>query len=128
MKFHIIIQPCQFLVQRTLCNLQLHSESLRKRFTTESDELSSSECCWKENLQLKVAASTQRPEKNAWLNFTLYQKQLFWNIKKGWSLKSLSKFCKNWNLKTIKTFEFCWRCGWSFVQSSHDFHMEDEEM
>ena len=45
LKFHIIIQPSQFLVQRTLCILQLHSDSLRKRFTTESNELSSSECC-----------------------------------------------------------------------------------
>ena len=44
LKFHII-QPSQFLVQRTLCILQLHSDSLRKRFTTESNELSSSECC-----------------------------------------------------------------------------------
>ena len=42
LKFHIIIQPSQFLVQRTLCILQLHSDSLRKRFTTESNELSSS--------------------------------------------------------------------------------------
>ena len=42
LKFHIIIQPSQFLVQRTLCFLQLHSDSLRKRFTTESNELSSS--------------------------------------------------------------------------------------
>ena len=42
LKFRIIIQPSQFLVQRTLCILQLHSDSLRKRFTTESNELSSS--------------------------------------------------------------------------------------
>ena len=42
LKFCIIIQPSQFLVQRTLCILQLHSDSLRKRFTTESNELSSS--------------------------------------------------------------------------------------
>ena len=55
-----------FWFRGPICNLQLHSESLRKRFTTESDELSSSECCWKENLQLKVAASTQQPEKNGW--------------------------------------------------------------
>ena len=33
------------------------------RFTTESDELISSECCWKENLQLKVAALPQKPKK-----------------------------------------------------------------
>ena len=33
------------------------------RFTTESDELSSSECCGKENLQLKVAALTQQLKK-----------------------------------------------------------------
>ena len=45
LKFHIIIQPSQFLVQRTLCILQLHSDSLRKRFTTESNELTYSECC-----------------------------------------------------------------------------------
>ena len=45
LKFRIIIQPSQFLVQRTLCILQLHSDSLRKRFTTESNELSYSECC-----------------------------------------------------------------------------------
>ena len=40
MKFHITIHPSQFLVQRTLCILQLYLESLRKRFTTESNELS----------------------------------------------------------------------------------------
>ena len=39
-KFHITIHPSQFLVQRTLCTLQLYVESLRKRFTTESNELS----------------------------------------------------------------------------------------
>ena len=41
----------------------MHSESLRKWFTSESNELSSSECCGKENLQLKVAALTQQPKK-----------------------------------------------------------------
>ena len=51
------------MVQRTLSILQLHSESLRKWFTSESNELSSSECCGKENLQLKVAALTQQPKK-----------------------------------------------------------------
>ena len=122
----IIIRPSHFVVQRTLSILQLHSESLRKWFTSESNELSSSECCWKENLQLKVAALTQQPKK--WLNLALYQEQLCWNIKKSWSLKSLSKLCKIGNLKTIKKFEFCWHFGWNFVQSSHDFHMEDEEM
>ena len=32
----------------------------RKR--TENDSLSLSECCWKENLQIKVAALTQQPK------------------------------------------------------------------
>ena len=27
-----------------------------------------------------------------------------------------------------KKFEFCRHCGWNFVKSSHDFHMQDEEM
>ena len=29
---------------------------------TENDSLSLSECCWKENLQIKVAALTQQPK------------------------------------------------------------------
>ena len=40
LKFHITIHSSQFLVQRTLCILQLYLESLRKMFTTESNELS----------------------------------------------------------------------------------------
>ena len=40
LKFHIIAHSSQFLVQRTLCILQLHQKSLKKRFTTESNELS----------------------------------------------------------------------------------------
>ena len=65
--FILSFSHVNFWFRGPICNLQLHSESLRKRFTTESDELSSSECCWKENLQLKVAASTQQPKKkNGW--------------------------------------------------------------
>ena len=70
--------------------------------TTESDELSSSECCWKENLQLKVAALTQQPKKMV----CALSKTICWNIKKGWSLKSHSKFFKIWNLKAIKKSSF----------------------
>ena len=40
------------------------------------------------------------------MNLALYQEQLCWNIKKGWSLKSHSKLCKIWNLKTIKKIQF----------------------
>ena len=57
---------------------------------TESNELSSSECCWKENLQLKVASLTQQPKK---MVCTL-SKTICWNIEKGWSLKSHSNFFK----------------------------------
>ena len=74
-KFHINIHPSQFLVQRTLCTLQLYLESLRKRFTTESNELSL-DCWWKDNMQLKVATSTQQLKKS-WqkecLNLALYE-------------------------------------------------------
>ena len=64
--FILSFSHVNFWFRGPICNLQLHSESLRKQFAPESDELSSSECCWKENLQLKVAASTQQPEKNVW--------------------------------------------------------------
>ena len=64
--FILSFSHVNFWFRGPIGNPQLHSESLRKRFTTESDELSSSECCWKENLQLKVAASTQQPKKNGW--------------------------------------------------------------
>ena len=54
-------------------NLSSSTVALRKfkkRFTTVRDESSSSECCCKENLQLKVAGLTQQPKKIAkkWLN------------------------------------------------------------
>ena len=58
-----------------VCTLQLHSEILRKRFTTENDSLSLSECCWKENLQIKVAALTQQPKQNnVWTYFSTLSK------------------------------------------------------
>ena len=80
--FILSFSHVNFWFRGPICNLQLHSESLRKRFTTESNELSSSECCWKENLQLKVAASTQQPKKNGWtLHFI--KNNFFANIKKG---------------------------------------------
>ena len=83
---------------------------------TESDELSSSECCWKENLQLKVASLTQQPKK---MVCTL-SKTICWNIEKGWSLKSHSKFFKIWHLKAIKKIrvllalwlELCSKFSW----------------
>ena len=59
--------------------------------TTESDELSSSECCWKENLQLKVAALTQQPKK---MVCTL-SKTICWNIKKGLITKISFKIFQN---------------------------------
>ena len=80
--FILSFSHVNFWFRGPICNLQLHSESLRKRFTTESNELSSSECCWKENLQLKVAASTQQPKKNGWtLHFI--KNNFFASIKKG---------------------------------------------
>ena len=69
--FILSFSHVNFWFRGPICNLQLHSESLRKRFTPESDELSSSECCWKENLQLKVAASTQQPKKKMVELYTL---------------------------------------------------------
>ena len=59
--------------------------------TTESDELSSSECCWKENLQLKVAALTRQPKK---MVCTL-SKTICWNIKKGLITKISFKIFQN---------------------------------
>ena len=51
-------------------NVMYSTVALRKfkklRFTTESDELISSECCWQENLQLK--ALPQKPKKRVELS------------------------------------------------------------
>ena len=96
-----------FILSFSQVNLWFKEPYVFYSCTTESGELSSSECCWKENLQLKVAALTQQPKK---MVCTL-SKTICWNIKKGWSLKSHSKFFKIWNLKAIKKIEFCWHCG-----------------
>ena len=63
-----------------VCIRQLHSEILRTRFTTENDSLSLSECCWKENLQIKVAALTQQPKQMVELS-TLSQTTLLKYLK-----------------------------------------------
>ena len=79
--FILSFSHVNFWFRGPICNLQLHSESLRKRFTTESDELSSSECCWKENLQLKVAASTLSKttfRANHWILFQNFAKTEIW--------------------------------------------------
>ena len=52
-----------FILSFSQVNLWFKEPYMFYSCTTESDELSSSECCWKENLQLKVAALTQQPKK-----------------------------------------------------------------
>ena len=72
--FILSFSHVNFWFRGPICNLQLHSESLRKRFTTESNELSSSECCWKEN---QFCNSKWQPQLN--------------NLKKMVELYTLSK-------------------------------------
>ena len=96
-----------FILSFSQVNLWFKEPYVFYSCTTESDELSSSECCWKENLQLKVAALTQQPKK---MVCTL-SKTICWNIKKGLITKISFKIFQNLKFESQKKIEFCWHCG-----------------
>ena len=103
MNFHIIIQPLVNLWLKEpyvfySCSHKVWEEGFQQR----AMNLVHQSVAEKKICNSKWQPSTQQPKK---MVCTL-SKTICWSIKKGWSLKSHSKFFKIWNLKTMKKVEF----------------------